>query len=219
MAEAVSPTTSEKPKAPRIGVFVCHCGTNIAGSIDIDAVKEYAKTLPNVAVVDDYKYMCSMPGQGTIKDEITEQNLTGVVVARQDDKAISLAGFLVDTYCLGAKNAVPPTTLDQYDMPYFVADFFSAYSDPPMRAPIDLARNLVFGAVDFARRLGFDPHQDYYSAVGHLGAWEPPGRITFGRDGRPFFIQGPHDNAGRIMRILDRSVGAGNYEFTVVAGV
>ena len=36
MAEAVSPTTSEKPKAPRIGVFVCHCGTNIAGSIDID---------------------------------------------------------------------------------------------------------------------------------------------------------------------------------------
>ncbi|MFJ8578420.1 hypothetical protein [Micromonospora sp. NPDC093277] len=144
--------------------------------------------------------------------------LTGVMVARQDARGISMAGFLVDTYCLGAKNAVPPTTLDQYDMPYFVAEFFGAYPDPPMRAPIDLARNLVFGAVDFARRLGFEPHQDYYSAVGHLGTWQPPGRITFGRDGRPLFIQGPHDNAGRIIRTLDRSVGAGNYEYALVAG-
>ncbi|MEU8262249.1 hypothetical protein AB0C02_16665 [Micromonospora sp. NPDC048999] len=147
------------------------------------------------------------------------EGLTGVVVARQDGRGVSLAGFLVDTYCLGAKNAVPPTTLDQYDMPSFVAEFFNAYSDPPMRAPIDLARDLVFGAVDFAQQLGFEPHQDYYSAVGHLGAWQPPSRITFGRDGRPFYIQGPHDNAGRIMRTLDRSVGAGNYEFAVVAGI
>lgn len=60
MAEAVSPTTSEKPKAPRIGVFVCHCGTNIAGSIDVEAVKDYAKTLPNVEHVNDYKYQCSI---------------------------------------------------------------------------------------------------------------------------------------------------------------
>jgi len=81
MAEAVSPTTSEKPKAPRIGVYVCHCGTNIAGSIDINAVKEYAKTLPNVAVVDDYQYMCSTPGQGKIETAIKEQGLTGIVVA------------------------------------------------------------------------------------------------------------------------------------------
>jgi heterodisulfide reductase subunit A2 len=81
MAEAVSPTTSEKPKAPRIGVFVCHCGTNIAGSIDIDAVKEYAKTLPNVEHVNDYKYQCSMPGQSNIQDAIKEKDLTGVVVA------------------------------------------------------------------------------------------------------------------------------------------
>ena len=81
MAEAVSPTTSEKPKAPRIGVFVCHCGTNIAGSIDIDAVKEYAKTLPNVGYVNDYKYQCSMPGQVTIQDAVKENDLTGVVVA------------------------------------------------------------------------------------------------------------------------------------------
>jgi len=66
---------------PRIGVFVCHCGTNIAGSMSIDAVVEYAKTLPYVAVADQYQYMCSTPGQKKIDDAIKDYNLTGVVVA------------------------------------------------------------------------------------------------------------------------------------------
>ena len=48
---------------PRIGVFICHCGTNIAGSIDIQAVKDYATTLPNVIVADEYQYMCSTPAR------------------------------------------------------------------------------------------------------------------------------------------------------------
>ncbi|MCA1915480.1 CoB--CoM heterodisulfide reductase iron-sulfur subunit A family protein [Methanospirillum hungatei] len=66
---------------PRIGVFVCHCGTNIAGSLSIDDVVNYAKTLPYVAVADQYQYMCSTPGQKKIDDAIKEHNLTGVVVA------------------------------------------------------------------------------------------------------------------------------------------
>jgi len=57
---------------PRIGVFVCHCGTNIAGSMSIDDVVNYAKTLPYVAVADQYQYMCSTPGQKKIDDAITE---------------------------------------------------------------------------------------------------------------------------------------------------
>ncbi|MFA5212692.1 MAG: disulfide reductase, partial [Methanoregula sp.] len=68
-------------KDARIGVFICHCGTNIAGSMDIPAVQEYAKTLPNVAYVDNYKYMCSMPGQAVINKAIKDNKLTGVVVA------------------------------------------------------------------------------------------------------------------------------------------
>jgi len=68
-------------KEARVGVFVCHCGTNIAGSIDVAAVAEYAKTLPGVVHADEYQYMCSTPGQTKIMDAIKEQNLTGVVVA------------------------------------------------------------------------------------------------------------------------------------------
>lgn len=66
---------------PRIGVFVCHCGTNIAGSLDVKDVAEYAKTLPNVAFASDYQYMCSTPGQNMIKEAIAEHKLTGIVVA------------------------------------------------------------------------------------------------------------------------------------------
>ena len=74
----VSSTTKQEA---RIGVFICHCGTNIAGSMDIPAVQEYAKTIPNVAYVDNYKYMCSMPGQAVINKAIKDNKLTGVVVA------------------------------------------------------------------------------------------------------------------------------------------
>ncbi|KUG20872.1 cob--com heterodisulfide reductase subunit a [hydrocarbon metagenome] len=70
-----------KKEEPRIGVVVCHCGTNIAGSIDVKEVVEYAKTLPNVVFAADYQYVCSTPGQKIITDAIAEHNLTGTVVA------------------------------------------------------------------------------------------------------------------------------------------
>ena len=68
-------------KLNRVGVFICHCGTNIAGVIPIDQLKEYAKTLPNVVYADNYTYMCSDPGQARIRDAIKEHNLDAVVVA------------------------------------------------------------------------------------------------------------------------------------------
>lgn len=66
---------------PRIGVYVCHCGINIGGVVDIPAVAEYAKTLPNVVLAKDYKYYCSDPGQQAIQDDIKEHNLNRIVVA------------------------------------------------------------------------------------------------------------------------------------------
>ncbi|MFI5252164.1 MAG: FAD-dependent oxidoreductase [Bacteroidota bacterium] len=65
----------------RIGFYVCHCGHNIAGTIDVKAVAEYAATLPNVVVSHEYKYMCSDPGQELIQTDIKEHNLNRIVVA------------------------------------------------------------------------------------------------------------------------------------------
>lgn len=66
---------------PRIGVFVCHCGENIAATVDPVAVAQAAAELPGVVHSVEYKYMCSDPGQGLIKEAIREKRLTGVVVA------------------------------------------------------------------------------------------------------------------------------------------
>ncbi|HEY0867797.1 MAG TPA: disulfide reductase, partial [Fimbriimonas sp.] len=65
----------------RIGFFVCHCGTNIAGMIDVEAVAAYAATLPGVIVSRDYKYMCSDAGQDLIVEDIEQNGLNRIVVA------------------------------------------------------------------------------------------------------------------------------------------
>ena len=56
--------------ALRIGVYTCHCGTNIAATVDVKALAEYAAALPHVVVSRDYKYMCSDPGQDLIRQDI-----------------------------------------------------------------------------------------------------------------------------------------------------
>ncbi len=65
----------------RIGVFVCHCGINIAKTVDVKELTEYASQLDGVVVSKDYKYMCSDVGATLIKDSIKKHNLNGVVVA------------------------------------------------------------------------------------------------------------------------------------------
>ncbi len=66
---------------PRVGVFICHCGLNIAGTVDVEEVVKYASTLPDVVVAKDYMYMCSSAGLDMIKEAIREHKLNRVVVA------------------------------------------------------------------------------------------------------------------------------------------
>ena len=66
---------------PRIGVYICHCGVNIAATVDVAAVTEFAAHLPGVVIARNYTYMCSDPGQVLIKNDILELNLNRVVVA------------------------------------------------------------------------------------------------------------------------------------------
>lgn len=65
----------------RIGVFVCDCGLNIAGTVDTEAVRVYAETLPDVVTAVRNRYTCADPGQEEIKRHIREHNLNRVVVA------------------------------------------------------------------------------------------------------------------------------------------
>jgi len=66
---------------PRVGVYICHCGINIASTVDVAAVADYAAHLPGVVIARHYTYMCSDPGQDLIKQDIAELELNRVVVA------------------------------------------------------------------------------------------------------------------------------------------
>jgi heterodisulfide reductase subunit A len=75
------PERDVSPEEPRIGVFICHCGTNIAGVIDVAALKEYAATLPGVVQAETNLFTCSQDTQKIIQERIREDGLNRVVVA------------------------------------------------------------------------------------------------------------------------------------------
>ncbi|WP_237724232.1 MULTISPECIES: hypothetical protein [unclassified Rhodococcus (in: high G+C Gram-positive bacteria)] len=85
--------------------------------------------------------------------------------------------------------------------------------------PIELGRELILGAATYARGLGFEPAAAFDDdAAAFLGEGDGPGRIEFGKDGQPFYLNGPYDNPAAVIRTLERSVGAGNFHVSVAAG-
>ncbi|MHA1166720.1 MAG: hypothetical protein ACTSRU_02790 [Candidatus Hodarchaeales archaeon] len=74
-------TSRDSTEAPKIGVFVCHCGKNIAGTVDVKKVVEEVKDQPNVVVATDYMFMCSKQGIELIKDSIKNKGINRTVVA------------------------------------------------------------------------------------------------------------------------------------------
>ncbi len=65
----------------KIGVYICHCGSNIAGTVDVKAVREFISGIPGVTIARDFKFMCSDPGQELIRNDIAELHLNRVIVA------------------------------------------------------------------------------------------------------------------------------------------
>jgi len=96
--------------SPRIGVYICHCGINIAATVDVAAVTNYAAHLPGVVVARNYTYMCSDPGQALIKNDVSEQKLTAVVVASCSPRMheptfrATIAEVGLNPYCLDMAN-------------------------------------------------------------------------------------------------------------------
>lgn len=140
--------------------------------------------------------------------------LVSILVARDSGGSASVCGYLVDVWCLGVKDVLGPKSVQRRKLPEFRDTYYRTYDQPPLAAPIDLARHVVFGAVAYARELGFEPHPDFADCVRYLGAaWEGKSDITFGRNGRPTYIAGPHDKAAQVIRTLRRSVGRGKFDY------
>jgi len=146
--------------------------------------------------------------------------LVSVLIARKHrwDK-VQLGGYLVDIYCLGVKKVYGPNTMDEFAARRFVPEYFAAHEHGSQEAPIELAQHIVFGAVEYARGLGFEPTAAFAQAAGLLGAWEGPAAMTFGKEGKPFYISGPHDSPHLVIQTLKRTVGPPpNFDYIIVQG-
>lgn len=135
-----------------------------------------------------------------------------VVVTRKLPGGLLLAELvLVDRACLGIKNALVMAPAGEHELGRRVAELAERMDDRLRPCELLLAQSIVFHALDHARRLGFAPHADFHAAMFEP---RPPQLLaTHGaRPERPVFIRGPHDDARRILRRLDASVGRGNYD-------
>jgi len=130
-----------------------------------------------------------------------EHGLAHIILSRQQpDGNIAFGVYLVDTGCLGVKNAFcnADFTPGKYKS-QLVAKAREESFEP---CPIDLAHHIIYGAIDYAAQLGFRPHKDFALSQYILEPREnvePVEGVEFGQDGKPFYIAGPHDNVRRIM--------------------
>jgi len=129
-----------------------------------------------------------------------------------------MCSYLVDTWCLGVKNAMGPKRMGRRELEALRRHCYAPWRSSGITVPLELAQHLVFGAVEFARRLGFEPHRDFQRARSALGSWAGPSAITFGMDGKPHYINGPYEDPQRVLATLERTVGRGRFHYTVSLG-
>jgi len=147
-----------------------------------------------------------------------EHGLSQILLSRvQPDGNIVTGVYLVDILCLGVKNTFAHANFSE-------STYRAKLRDPIVEAqgleacPPDLAHTIIYGAIDFARRFGFQPHRDFEltrHVLEERGVLSVRHDVQFGRNGKPLYISGPHDDVGSIERQLRASAGEGNFDFII----
>ena len=130
----------QNKKGKRIGVFICHCGKNIAGGVDIDALLEYSKGLQDVVFVTDNKFSCSEEGQVAIQNAIKENNLNRFIVA-----ACSPSLHLVTFQRCGKNLGIDPAFVDLIDIRKWT--MYGSSSKVDREQALDNSKSLIEQAV------------------------------------------------------------------------
>jgi len=158
-------------------------------------------------------YQCLAPR------EIFDNGIGTVVVSREvGDGLLATAILLVDTFCLGVKDAFL-RILTPWEYEEFVEGL--GMNETLERVTPAYARKLVEGSIAYARASGLEPHPDYENAKRIWGAIDPaecPTEFEYGKDGKPLYVSGPNDTLARQRQIVDalmRSRGTGEFDYVI----
>ncbi len=150
-----------------------------------------------------------------------ESGITPIVVAREQEPGRIMFGiYEVDLYCLGIKDVF--TRVD-YSLNRFRRDLPKFCAGYPEQCPIELAHEIIYGALEYAEKLGFQPHPDFKNQLADLmlapaDAYLRTNQVTFGKDGKPLFVAGPYDDERRcrfVINTLINSCGEGNFDYLI----
>jgi len=139
---------------------------------------------------------------------------------RLPDGRYAVAGFLLDVFCLGVKNAMYKI-MEANEYALAVEHIHGSAEERFDHQHPAYARKLVEEALAYARDLGFEPHPDYKMAkiiFGDIDAATCPASFVFGSDSKPFYVCGPHDSPsmqGRIVKQLEKRCGVGGFHYMV----
>lgn len=139
-----------------------------------------------------------------------------VTVARQAGfNRIEIGTYLVDLWCLGVKDAVELRTVDPMRYRDFVDYAYAKFPDGYTEISLEMAQAIVFGAEQYAAKLGFQPHRDFAKTRSHLGPWSGEPVLNFGHNDKPFYVSGPYDNPLKVLKTLRENVGEGNFDYLI----
>jgi len=152
--------------------------------------------------------------ESRISPDWQNSGVAEVLVVRQMPNLKYIAGaYLVDAFCLGLKDTFFQARLSEAE----VRVLRNRFPEKLEEIPYEDARSVILGAIEYARRIGFEPHED----------WRLSGRIveaersfnnkfTFGSNGKPFYVQGPNDDASKILRTLGPLIDRGQADFLTI---
>ncbi len=145
--------------------------------------------------------------------------LVEILVAReQPDGEICFGVFLIDKFCLGLKNTFARAGFSRTRYQGEIHHLF--HEILPVACPPELAHQMIYASIEYAAQFGFTPEKDFALTQYMLaprGELPEPYTLSFGRDGKPFFVAGPYDNTQLILKQLEQTAGPGNYDYLVMA--
>jgi len=154
--------------------------------------------------------------QAETEHELDASGLSIVTISRTlGYERFLVATYLVDYWCLGVKECIPPRRMNGIKYKQFVENAYRGFFGDYCNITLEQAQSVILGAVDYAESLGLKPHPDFGEARSHLGEVDTLIPLEFGRDGKPFYMAGPYDDAQKILNTLTRTVGKDNFHFVM----
>lgn len=148
------------------------------------------------------------------KDNNGSTGLSQIFVTRVERGNLLVCSYLVDYWCLGVKSTFGPRKMDLRKYESTIQKTSQQFNEEFREISLVQAQSIIFGSVDYAQKLGLETDPDFERSKVLLGKRpEQLIEIEFGKDGKPFYINGPYDNADKIIFALEKSVGKDNFHF------